>query len=625
MKGVRRWLANTFGIVEIGTDNRSKKVSSEMAQLYVIGGIRVPSVGAVLNGRYRIDQLIGHGGIAVVYRGFDLEIGHTIAIKVLMIDHLNKKRDGNSELVRCLRNEARAVMSLSHPSIARVYNYERHNPWEYLIMEFVSGQNLHVLSRARPSGRFELRETIHIGLDVLEGLTHAHKQGVIHNDITPRNILVNQHSDIKLCDFGLSILTDLQINRSADKLQKANNGNRTKRSTMGTVAFISPERIHDKPVDVRSDLYSVGATLYTLASGHTPFGTRLKDVIKGQATEKTMSASKLPRSFEAILLKAMRHDPSRRFNDAQEMADALLEILHSLPSAFIANQDAVTRPLNNDRNVIQSLASSNDYSQSNHKVKDSRLQQPKKQSLTTIATQDNAVSSITAAKQAPTPASSIKDKATSPVSKAEVSPLDMVWITPRNIEHENNRYDISGFYMDRTPVTNAQYAKFVDAQRELSPSWWPGSSPPLDKRDHPVVGITIAQARRYSRWCGKRLPTTLEWIAVARSIDRQPFSHGDTPSKDSKHHRRNTPLDTTPVAEHPLQASSEGCMDMLGNVWEWTEQDSRLPPPDLESFFVMGGTYRHLKNFDERTIPCSTVGKYGEYLYLGFRCARDKD
>jgi len=328
----------------------------------------------------------------------------------------------------------------------------------------------------------------------------------------------------------------------------------------------------------------------------------------------------------------MKNDPNRRFNDAQEMADALLEVLHSLPSPFAANQDAVTRPLNHKRNAFQSPVSTNDHLQDNHKIEVAQLQQAKKQSLPSAATHDKVVSKTAVPKEAPLPplstlsTLSIKDKPTSPDgSKAKVSPLHMVWVTPRNIEYEHNRYDISGFYMDRTPVTNAQYAKFVDAQHELSPSWWPGSLPPLDKCDHPVVGITIAQARRYSQWCGKRLPTTLEWIAVVHGIHGQPFPYGNTPSKDSSRNPRNNSLDTSPVAEHPLEASSEGCMDMLGNVWEWTEQDPRLPPPDTESFFVMGGSYRHPHRIDEGTIPCSTVGKFGEYLYLGFRCARDKD
>jgi serine/threonine protein kinase len=622
MKGVRRWLANTFGIVEIGTDNRFEKVSPEMAQLYVIGGIRVPSVGVVLSGRYRIDQLIGHGGIAVVYRGFDLEVHHTIAVKVLMLDSLfNKKRDRDPELERCLRNEARAVMSLSHPSITRVYNYERHKPWEYLIMEFVSGQNLHVLSRARPNGRFELKETIHIGLDVLDALSHAHKQGVIHNDITPRNILVDQHNEIKLCDFGLSILTDLQIKRPAtNPQQRDNKGSRSIHSTMGTVAYMSPERIQGKPVDTRSDLYSLGATLYTLATGHAPFGTRLKDVAKGQASGKTASAFKLPRSLEAILLKAMKNDPNGRFNNAQEMADALLEVLHNLPSPYIANQDTVTRPLVHKRNVIVPPTSSIDPPQGNHKSEYSQLQLVQKQAPVTAATLDKSVSKISPLKEtfAPPPPS-IKDKPISSVNNKEVSPLDMVWISSRNIEYENRHYDIGGFYMDRTPVTNTQYAKFVDAQHELPPSWWSGSLPPADKRDHPVVGITIAQARRYAQWCGKRLPTTLEWIAVVRGIYGQQFTPGNIPKNG------NGASGTAPVAEHLLGASNEGCMDMLGNVWEWTEQDPRFTPPDAESYFVMGGSYRHPCGADEEVIPRSTVGKFGEYLYLGFRCARDKD
>jgi serine/threonine-protein kinase len=520
----------------------------------------MPRIGDVLNTRYRLDQLIGYGGAAVVYRGFDLKSHHHVAIKVLLFDRVNGGSDFNGHL----RDEARAAMRLSHPFIARVFKHDRQGSWEYLVMEFVSGQNLNVLSRARPNGRLEIRETINVGLDVLDALGYAHQQGVIHNDIKPRNILVDQRNEVKLCDFGLSRLTDFQASRSF-------------KTVLGTAAYISPERLQGRPANARSDLYSLGATLFKISVGRPPFRTRSNKTDRGYASDRRDTLPKIPRAFKAVLSKALKKDPNARFASAAEMSEALLEVLHN------------------------------------------RISVPQ-------------ISSKQHTKHAFKPESVPSEQQVQHRRSENKPPTDMVWTNPGSIEYEGKDFDINGFYLDRTPVTNKQYAEFIDANSQLPPLWWAGAKPPEDKLDHPVVGITIAQARLYAAWCNKRLPTTLEWVCALYGTDKPRISSQRvlqetakiSPQKAGNYAPQISRSGTSPVGKNDIDSPNEGFTDLLGNVWEWTEVDDRFPPSDKDYFYVMGGSYLHPPG-DDDAIPRTTVSQFGEYRYLGFRCARDKD
>jgi serine/threonine protein kinase len=548
--GLGRWLASALGVRrEVPLEEPAQR-RLKAPPLNTVESTEIPDIGEVFGARYRLDQLIGYGGVAVVYRGYDLELHHYVAIKVLLLDHVNS----TPELGRHLRDEAMAVMRLSHPFITRIYNYERKGKWEYLVMELVRGQNLNVLTCGRPNGRLELRETIHIGLDVLEALAYAHKQGVIHNDITPKNILINQHNEVKLCDFGLSSLTDLQVRRFF-------------KTVLGTAAYISPERLQGGPTDVRSDLYSLGATLFKISAGHPPVKINTNNAsAEPPVPDEDNTSSDLPRSFKLVLNKALMKDPNARFTDATEMSEALLDVLRNHVSAATVERHLklVSEP------EKASKKQRDQYPQSNNKT-----------------------------------------------------PSGMVWVDPGTIEYEGKRFEIESFYLDRTPVTNKQYAKYIAMQAQLPPLWWNGALPPEDKLEHPVVGITIAQARHYAAWCNKRLPTTLEWIAALYETDHRGISP-ETRQKAKDRFPHITLPGTSTVGECTDNARATGCTDLLGNVWEWTEVDERFPPPDQDYYYVMGGSYLHPPEADD-VIPRTTVSEFGEYFYLGFRCARDKD
>jgi serine/threonine-protein kinase len=529
-----------------------------------------PAVGQLLGRRYELEQVIGRGGTGVVYRARDRVLGHLVAVKVLSLERVETSEDA-TQGVGDLRSEALAAMRLSHPLIVRVYNYERHDPWEYLVMEFVPGESLDQRRRAREHGRLNLKETVVIGLDVLEALDYAHQQGVVHNDITPKNILVDRHEAFKVCDFGLAHLVDLRVQQEATLLA-------------GTAAYMSPERVQGVPADRRSDLYSLGATLYTLCSGRTPFDIESLDDLKAHLEQPLPRSPHLAPAFDAILRKAMEKDPEARFDDAHEMQDALARLLCRRPQA-LSGADGVQRQT--PAPTIQTVPLSS--------VPQTQIAMP--------ASKDSALAGSV---DPPEP------------------PAGMSSISPRKVDVQGQVFEIPAFYMDRTPVTNRQFAEFVAAKGELPPIWWPGSNPPRAKLDHPVVGVSIGQARRYAEWRGKRLPSTLEWVSVVRGEEgtrRLPW--GDTCDRSGCQCPRDKLGDTAPVNAHPNGVSPEGCADLLGNVWEWTAVDPRYAPAEPGYHYVMGGSFRHACMADQGFIPQTTVSEYGEYLYLGFRCARD--
>jgi formylglycine-generating enzyme required for sulfatase activity len=181
-------------------------------------------------------------------------------------------------------------------------------------------------------------------------------------------------------------------------------------------------------------------------------------------------------------------------------------------------------------------------------------------------------------------------------------------------------YPIEAFAIDRLPVTNERYLAFVKATGAPAPAHWRKGAPPQERLRHPVVGVTLDEARRFAAWEGRRLPTCVEWEAAARSPDGRIFPWGDEWDPRCCHGPERSGGDTTAVDRHPQGASPVGCLDLVGNVWEWTELDPRLSAQEPGTTWVLGGSYAHPCAKGE-AIARSAVSLRKSYLYLGFRCA----
>jgi hypothetical protein len=267
-------------------------------------------VNRVLGGRYRIDALIGRGGMSDVYRGTDVVLQREVAIKILT--------DRSEDLRKRFLREAQSMARLNHPNIVGVYDAAQNDGVSYIVMELVQGRTLAMISPAELTVHTALRYI----LDLLEALAFAHDNNVVHRDVKPANIMVLPGGAIKVMDFGLS-------RRTSEMSSVTNAG-----EIVGTIAYLSPERFLGKIADERSDLYSVGVVMYEVFTGTVPFKNESDDlvaVIFAHVNEPPAALRSInpavPAPIERIVLRLLEKDPERRYATAREVAADIRALL----------------------------------------------------------------------------------------------------------------------------------------------------------------------------------------------------------------------------------------------------------------------------------------------------------
>ena len=265
-------------------------------------------------GRYRIEEVIGAGGMGVVYRAYDEKLGRNLAIKVLaagmLDDEAARKR---------FRNEARVLSRLNHPSIQTIHDFDNIEGCDLLISELVEGTTLDVRLRAGPLPE---KEAVRLGVQMAQGLAAAHAEGVLHRDLKPSNLRVTPDGRLKILDFGLATLSRervLTFSTVTGSLADAPSG------VAGTLPYMSPEQLLAEPVDERSDIYSAGVALFEMATGQLPFAhalvPKLINAILHEAPPTPRSlAPKLSDEIERIVLRCLEKDPELRYQSAKDLA-----------------------------------------------------------------------------------------------------------------------------------------------------------------------------------------------------------------------------------------------------------------------------------------------------------------
>lgn len=304
--------------------------------------------GKRLDGRYEIREIIGVGGMAVVYKAYDNIDDRIVAIKILKDEYLT-----NEDFKRRFKNESKAIAVLSHPNIVRVYNVSFGDRLQYIVMEYVDGITLK--EYIEQQGVINWKEAVHFMGQILAALQHAHDKGIVHQDIKPQNIMLLQDGTIKVTDFGIA------------RFSRVDNDT-TSENAIGSVHYISPEQARGEMTDDKADIYSVGVVMYEMLTGKLPFQS---DSAVSVALMQLQQDPKRPRDIiptlplglEQITIRAMQKNPSDRYGSAAEMLMDINEFkrnpaikfnytyfVDQEPTKFVRTGGAATRGQANQRN-----------------------------------------------------------------------------------------------------------------------------------------------------------------------------------------------------------------------------------------------------------------------------------
>ena len=260
-------------------------------------------LGTMLDDRYEILEVIGTGGMAVVYKAMCHRLNRYVAVKILRDELAN-----DEEFRKRFQTEAQAVAMLSHPNIVSVYDVSHSDGVEYIVMELIEGVTL--MQYMKKKGALGWKEALHFAVQISKALEHAHEKGIVHRDIKPQNIMILKDGTIKVADFGIAALESAQEKKSDQ--------------TVGSVHYIAPEQARGEQPDPRSDIYSLGVVMYEMLTGKMPYdGDTAEQVAMKHITGHPVPPQELnpdiPEELAAITLKAMNSDINARYQSASEL------------------------------------------------------------------------------------------------------------------------------------------------------------------------------------------------------------------------------------------------------------------------------------------------------------------
>ena len=277
---------------------------------------------------FHVDEFVGGGGMGAVFRGKDTSLGRIVAIKVLSRESID------DEMVRRFHHEARSAAKLDHPSIPSVYFVGEHDGWHFIVFEFIEGENIRDM--VVKQGPLSISDTVVFLADIAEALQHADSRDVVHRDVKPSNVLVTNDSRARLVDMGLA---------RTDQMQSATGDLTATGVTLGTFDYISPEQARDpRDADTRSDIYSLGCTLYFMLTGRPPFpdGTMLQKLLSHTSEappDPIEFRDDVPPRLNDMLARMLAKNPDHRHQDASDLLGDIV---------FLAEEENIKL---NDRNA----------------------------------------------------------------------------------------------------------------------------------------------------------------------------------------------------------------------------------------------------------------------------------
>ena len=310
-------------------------------------------VGKRLDGRYELREIIGVGGMAVVYKAYDCIEDRIVAVKILKEEFIS-----NEEFITRFKNESKAIAVLNHPNIVKVYDVSFSDVIQYIVMEYVDGITLKQYIEKQNNLRW--KDAVYLTIQVLRALQHAHDKGIVHRDVKPQNIMLLSDGTIKVTDFGIARFARSEHKTMTDK-------------AIGSVHYISPEQARGEDTNEKADIYSVGVMLYEMLTGRLPFEA---DSAVSVAIMQLQEEPVLPRDIndsipvglEQITMHAMQKDVSKRYRSAAEMLRDLEEFRRSPDMVFEYTYFVDNEPTRFVDAVADNDIISNNNQQDNHKL-----------------------------------------------------------------------------------------------------------------------------------------------------------------------------------------------------------------------------------------------------------------
>jgi eukaryotic-like serine/threonine-protein kinase len=518
----------------------------------------------IINDRYQINDRIGEGGMAYVYRAEDKTLGRTVALKMIRTDEIPP-----SQLERILQRfqrEARNLSVLSDvPGVVTLLDYGIHKNMPYLVMTHMPGGTL----KDKLGAPIPIEEAVAMLQPIIEALIYVHEMDIIHRDIKPSNLLIDRFGRLALADFGVAKAFDM--------------GDHTLTGTglgVGTAAYMAPEQWRGQS-NKQSDIYSLGVVLYEMLTGRKPFeGETASDVFLKVMTEplpdpRTFAPSINDRTV-TFLEHAMARDLSHRLQDIpamQRQLQVLLTPIKQTPS--VPAPEPILAQITLNKQPIDPEATYDELQEQQVSLQKPALPEP----APTPTIKAEAQSSIKKSGTIGQPQNEMTIMLPGGVSMVFVRvPAGKFWMgadnnDPHANEDEKPMHEVylDEYWIGKYPVTNRQFQLYLGGtkQERLVDQFSP------DKPDHPVVFISWDDAKGFCQWLAKitgksvSLPTEAQWEKAARGTDRRIYPWGnDSPVSSTACYGRLNKTTAT-VGSYPDGTSPYGAMDMAGNVWEW--------------------------------------------------------
>lgn len=495
-------------------------------------------IGEWINNKYRIESMIGEGGMAVVYLARTASWEKPVAIKMIRTELIAPK--ALPDMIRRFQNEARLLQRIQHPGIVQLLDFGEHQGRPYLVMEYINGGTL----KKHAGSRVAWRDGVAIILQITEALAFAHSRGVIHRDIKPSNILMDDQGHPRISDFGIARLAD-----TGATSEITHTG-----GSSGTPRYMAPEQWHGVTTE-QTDVYAVGVLLYELLTGRAPYHSDKPIPYMVLQSTQTYPAVRslvrtIPIEVDRIVERCLAKEPGQRYEKMNKLVYDLVAVIthpsrpgESVSWSWIKNM------------VLEGVAS----------IKQVLVRNPRRSVFVPLFLM--VALSLFLSRDL------LGQQRMKPVPMALVPAGEFIMGGVLSMDKRKAMY-VDAFYMDIYEVTNAAFQACVRDGGCEDPWMLDGNeyynNP--EYREHPVIYITQFEAQNYCRWREGSLPNEAQWLKAALGTDGRMFPWGDNYDESKSHNLFPGVMqfETARVGSYPGDRSPYGIYDMAGNVQEWT-------------------------------------------------------